>query len=389
MQLKFRLVFLLLMVSSFIAAAEISAPSVRKLEDIVIYTNSQFHCAFPSVVRRPDGELLVAFRRAPDWRPLGAKSYTHTDPNSYLVSVRSKDDGKTWSEEPQLIFAHPFGGSQDPCLLQLTNGTILCGSYGWSFVATNILQTLKKPIFNHRQFVFMGGYLLRSTDGGNVWEKPIIPSPSKNETRLDLFGKPVPAYNRGAMCEGKDGRIFWAVAAQTSTNVSRTSVHLMTSDDQGTTWNYSCPIATSDKVAFNETSLYQTPKGDLVAFLRTAGFGDRTCIARSTDGGKSFQKWEDAGFQGHPHFALRLPDERVLLVYGYRHKPMGIRARVLDAECSNFATAKEIILRDDGGSEDLGYPWATMVGKDRALVVYYFNRANGSRHIAGTFLGID
>ena len=78
----------------------------------------------------------------------------------------------------------------------------------------------------------------------------------------------------------------------------------------------------------------------------------------------------------------------MLLVYGYRHPPYGIRARVLDPECKNVASAEEIILRDDGGDGDLGYPWATLVSRNRALVVYYFNRANGTRHIAGTFLQI-
>ena len=42
-----------------------------------------------------------------------------------------------------------------------------------------------------------------------------------------------------------------------------------------------------------------------------------------------------------------------------------------------------------GGNGDLGYPWATMVSRDRVLVVYYFNRANGTRHIAGTYLQIQ
>lgn len=138
---------------------------------------------------------------------------------------------------------------------------------------------------------------------------------------------------------------------------------------------------------FNETSLYETPKGDLLAFVRTEGFNDHTVLARSSDHGRSFQ-WQDAGFQGHPHHAIRLPDKRVLLVYGYRHVPYGVRARVLDSECTNPASAEEIILRDDGGNGDLGYSWATMASKNRALVVYYFNRADGPRHIAGTFLQI-
>jgi len=59
---------------------------------------------------------------------------------------------------------------------------------------------------------------------------------------------------------------------------------------------------------------------------------------------------------------------------------------VLNAESTNAASAEEIILRDDGGNGDLGYPWATLVSPDRVLVVYYFNLANGTRHIAGTYL---
>jgi hypothetical protein len=163
----------------------------------------------------------------------------------------------------------------------------------------------------------------------------------------------------------------------------------MVSEDKGSTWRYSCPVAQDPKITFNETSVYETPKGDLVAFMRTGGMDDHLCIARSTDHGKSFKQWEDMGFQGHPFFAMRLPDGRALLVYGYRHPPFGIRARVLNAECSNIATAPEVILRDDGGNFDLGYPWATMISEKRALIVYYFNRADGPRTIAGTVVEIE
>jgi hypothetical protein len=189
------------------------------------------------------------------------------------------------------------------------------------------------------------------------------------------------------MCEGNDGKLFWVSAASAS-KAGATETHLLVSTDKGTTWQYSCPVARDEKISFNETSLYQTPKGDLVAFIRSENFDDHTVVARSTDNGKTFQPWIDAGFQGHPHYAMRLPDDRVLLVYGYRHAPYGIRARVLDPECSRFDT-REIILRDDGGNGDLGYPWAAMISKERALVVYYFNKEDGIRHIAGSFLALE
>ncbi len=364
------------------------APGIRKVEDIVIYQDETFYSAFPSIVRRPGGELIVAFRRAPERRALGEKGSTHTDPNSYLVLVRSRDGGNTWSKEPELIYANPVGGSQDPCMVQLRSGTIVCTSYGWALLQPEVASQLNDSL-RHGNFAFLGGYVLQSRDGGHSWRGPFYPPSVGADKTESVFRKPVPAYNRGAMCQGRDGRLYWVVAANTGTQPRRTENHLLISTDQGETWTYSCPVATDPKVTFNEASLYETPKGDLVAFIRTANFDDHTVVVRSTDGGKSFQPWEDAGFRGHPHHALRLPDRRVLLVYGYRHAPFGIRARVLNPECTDFSTAKELVLRDDGGNGDLGYPWASMISRKRALVVYYFNRANGIRHIAGTILEIS
>jgi len=362
-----------------------SIPGVRIEKDILIYKNDNFYVAFPSIIKRPNGEFLLAFRSAPDRKIFSEKSSSHVDPNSYLVSLRSKD-GEHWTKDPELIYAHPFGGSQDPCLLQLRDGTIICASYGWAFLRPDGMKNLKSPHFIAGEAVFLGGYLLRSINGGRKWEGPYYPMHIEPEINFNPMGKPVPAYNRGALVEGKSGRIFWAVAA--SDAPGKTSVHLINSDDKGLTWNYSSPVAVDEKISFNETSVYETPKGDLVAFLRTAGFGDQACIARSTDGGKTFSRWQSMGFKGHPMNALRLPDNRVLITYGYRHKPYGIRARILNAECTDFATAPEMILREDGGSGDLGYTWPVQLDKKRVLVVYYFNSDNGTRSIEGTILTI-
>jgi hypothetical protein len=371
------------------------SPGMHKIKDIVIYKDSLFYSAFPSVVKRPDGEFLVAFRRAPDRRLFGQQGISHTDPNSYLMMVRSHDS-ETWTKEPELIFAHPLGGSQDPCLLQLKNGTLICTSYVWELIRPDA-----DTVFNRKltlvqgkskyspAFTFLGGYLIRSVDGGKTWKGPIYPASVPADVQVDIFGNKLPAYNRGALCEGKNGRIYWAVAAKDSDSPSKTSVYLMTSDDKGLSWNYSAPIAVDKKISFDETSIMETPKGNLVAFLRTADMpNEYSCIARSTDGGKSFQ-WQSLGFYGYPLHALRLPDNRVLLTYGYRHKPYGIRGRILNAECTDFASAPEFVIRNDGGSGDLGYSWSEMMDQNRVLVVYYFNHNNGNRYIAGSIIEID
>ncbi|GAA4447457.1 hypothetical protein GCM10023091_42330 [Ravibacter arvi] len=361
-----------------------AVPGVKKIKDVMIYQDSAFYSSFPSVIRKADGELLVAFRRAPNRRIFGEKGNNHVDHNSYLVSVRSTD-GENWTKKPDLIYAHAFGGSQDPCMLQLRDGTVLCTSYGWQQVRPDGVPNLKQPYFDAGGYIFLGGYLVRSSDGGKSWQGPYYPLHIKPERHFNAYGEKAPAYNRGALYEAKNGTILWIVAAHDS--IKKTSNYLITSKDKGLTWEYTGEVARDPKISFNEASVIETPKGDIVGFLRTAGFEDNAVIARSTDGGKTF-KWQSMGFKGHPMNALQLPDGRVLITYGYRHKPYGIRARILNAECTNFATAPEITLREDGGNTDIGYTWPVQLDGNRVLIVYYFNKENGLRHIAGTIVEI-
>ncbi|WP_286833420.1 sialidase family protein [Sphingobacterium sp. UBA7038] len=367
--------------------AQQARKGATKIKDIVIYEDSLFYAAFPSIVKTKDNSFLLAFRRAPERRVFGESHTMHVDPNSYLVQLSSKD-GEEWPTDPKLLYAHAFGGSQDPCLLRLRDGTLLCASYGWSFLRDDGLKKLKGIHFQSSDGTFLGGYLLSSNDNGKTWQGPIYPPAISQEVHHDMYGKKVPVYNRGAMVEGKSGRLYWVVAATDNAQSKKTSNYLMVSDDKGRSWNYLSVVAEDPKISFNETSIYETPKGALVAFLRTADYNDHACIARSTDGGKTF-KWKSMGFKGHPLQALRLPDDRVMIVYGYRHKPYGIRARILNAECTDFESSGEIVIREDGGSGDIGYPWAVMLDSNRVLVTYYFNKNNGTRYIAGTILQLQ
>ncbi len=70
--------------ASFSLAGRAAPRPWAKIKDLIIYKDPHFYSAFPSIVRRPAGELIVAFRRAPDRRRVGAKGITHTDPNSNL-----------------------------------------------------------------------------------------------------------------------------------------------------------------------------------------------------------------------------------------------------------------------------------------------------------------
>lgn len=89
------------------------------------------------------------------------------------------------------------------------------------------------------------------------------------------------------------------------------------------------------------------------------------------------------GRGGNPPTLTRLPDGRLCLTYGYRDAPFGMRATVSEDEGTTWG--EEIILRDDGGNHDIGYP-RTVLRPDGTLVtMYYYNEAaEGERYIAAT-----
>jgi hypothetical protein len=335
-------------------------------------------------VQRPDGELLCAFRRAPSRKYLyGAPHDTHTDPNSQLVLLRSGDDGDTWTTSPELLYAHPLGGSQDPCMVQLNGGTIVCTSYGWAQLP---LTETTGP--QQLRYQFMGGHVLQSHDDGKSWRGPFIPPDIRDGASSASVARPT--FNRGAPIVSSKGELLWAAVKSGAEGARQpSSVHLLASHDGGKSWEVRGAIAADPKVTFNETSLVQTQRGDIVAFLRTDGLKGHGAIARSADDGRTWSAWQDLGYHAEPLQATRLQDGRILLAYGYRRKPYGVRARLLNADASDAATAPEFVISDDGGAVDLGYPWSLQLQDGNVLVVYYMNVADGPRHIAGTLLRLD
>jgi len=142
---------------------------------------------------------------------------------------------------------------------------------------------------------------------------------------------------------------------------------------------------------------YLLPSGRMLCALRCQR--DPTGVMwtelyKSDDGGRSWGFLSRVNDFGAPGSLVRLPDGRLVMVYGYRLMPSGIRARVSEDEGKSWGG--ELIVRDDGGSWDLGYPnaWATKDGK--VGVIYYFNSKDdpvqvngGKRHIQRSIFSVD
>ena len=107
---------------------------------------------------------------------------------------------------------------------------------------------------------------------------------------------------------------------------------------------------------------------------------------RSDDAGKTWQHLndpiDDLG-SGNPPALVRLADGRLCITYGWRGERSRMGAKISEDEGRTWSP--EIVLRDDGDGEDMGYS-RTVQRPDGALVtVYYYTAPNRpERFIAAT-----
>lgn len=353
---------------------------LRKIEDIIIYKDGNYN-AFPNVIRNESGDILVAFRQAPD-RQRQYGDATHHDPASKAVYVTSSDEGKTWDSQVSILYDDFFLGVQDPCINVLKDGSIFCTYFTWKVLEEADVPepTPKDSKIFDKWYARPGGvYSIRSNNGGATWDKPI---------QIMQTGQ----FVRGNLVELDDGTLLLPMYVHPQ---DESQSLVAATKDRGVTWETRGVLASSQDCLFQEPNLYQTESGKLVAFIRSAKMDPSlsklekhplyTC--ESVDEGRTWTNLtEHAIYSPSPFHALRLQSGNVLLTYGYRNMPgSGIRAFVLDSECSNIAEAEETILRDDGLGGDIGYPSSIQLDNGDILITYYFyDEDKGVRYIAGT-----
>ncbi len=375
---------------------------LRKAQDVVIYKDERFYSAFPSAITLADGSVLLVFRRAPEPRwllgpdaPAPLRGWvSHVHERSHHAMIRLDATSLKPTGDAVALPMNPLAADQDSSLLLTRQGRILLGSFSWygfpppfvDYVRPHVFGLHGGPQRDGEYFAFFGGFVRASDDGGRTWSDHdyLPPMPEAGDFipgKRPRFGGAI----RGRAVES-GGEILLPVYA--SKNVAaRSAAHCYVSADQGNTWEYRACVAmdAANKVHMHEPAFHRCPSGKIVCFIRCEALDDHLVTAESADNGRSWSPWKKQDVIGHPYNPLALPDGSVLLVYGYRHKPFGIRARVLDPECADFS-GPEIVLRDDGAGFDLGYPWATRLLDGRVLVTYYISVADGIRHIAGTLL---
>lgn len=352
------------------------------IQHMNIYKDANYN-TFPSVVKRPDGSILVGFRQAPDRRP--AYGHGHLDPSSKAVTVKSTD-GINWGKEVSILYDHFLYGVQDPSLNQLRDGTLLATFFMWK-----VMDQEDVTERGHRDKAVYGKWVAkpagvcttRSTDGGETWDEPIP--------------FPIPGAVRGNGVELDDNSVLIPLYCRQEGGLSH--VRIMRTSDRGQSWSTLAVIESEDGHHFHEPTLHKTPAGKLIIFTRSLnsqielGQEERRSplyTFESEDNGHTWSRpVQRAYYSPSPFHALQLDNGTVMLTYGYRQKPYGIRVILLDQECVNWEDAQEIVLREDGEGFDIGYTSAVQLDDGKVLVTYYyFDKDDGFRYIAGTLCEI-
>ena len=370
---------------------------MKIIESKTIYRDGEY-VAFPNLARLKNGQVICAFRHALDRQKEYGRA-THVDPSAKDVFIVSPDGGDTFDPHLHVILDDEMS-EQDPCVNVLSDGRIIVTYFRWALVPIGQgAATWGKDVFEKYGRSLHGKYdcypdgasYSISDDNGQTW---------RHMPPLHMLGVPSAGGVRGNIVELPDGALLMPFYGSLQLGeLSRSG--LIRSDDRGETWYYYSLMALDNACQKNylEANIYRTESGRLVGLYRTqtdytlpgVKFDDTYLnlhISVSEDDGKTFGPVEEIkGLWGSsPFHALRLKSGKVLLTYGYRRSPYGIRARLCNAELTDIAEAEEIILRDDGVDGDLGYPNAIQLDNGDILVCYYINNPDGIRTIDVTRL---
>ncbi|MDH3251349.1 MAG: glycoside hydrolase [Ignavibacteria bacterium] len=325
-----------------------------------IYESQSDYCAWPSVCRTADGDLLVLFTRTEE----------HLGPDGEIVLCRSSDSGSSW-HAPEVIFDTPLDDRESGVTL-LADGTIL--GHIWSTfhtpgtyealpplayeepMLTRWIEYVRRPEYRGAKEM-QGGWLIMSSDGGSSWSTPRRGKDSVHGgIQLANGSLLIASYRR-----------------------ERDSISVHVADSPFSSWRQIASIASPqpDSLRFGEPHVLQIASGRVIMMIRvtTRPYDDRDprCVLWGTysdDDGKTWATPSATPLWGFPPHLTQLSDGRVLCTYGYRREPFGQRACISE-DGVHWTLEHEVILREDAPNGDLGYPASVELEPGIILSIYY------------------
>ena len=345
--------------------------SVEVLSTQVLCRQPGRYIGWPSVVRTREGELIAAFSGDRD---------AHVCPWGKTQLIRSRDDGRTWSE-PVTITDGPLD-DRDVGIIETPRGTLLVAWFtsvafvewadrlrknygdamvdGWADRIRSVTPALRER--------WLGNWTRRSTDGGRTWDEPV---------------RTVGTAPHGPIALG-DGRLLYVGRGQVDGEPAITAEESL---DDGLSWQVigSIPVAPGESMDdLHEPHVVETAGGRLVAMIRYQPKDlDQHYMrqAESDDGGRTWSVMHPTPLWGLPPHLIRLSNDWLVVAYGRRKPPFGERIAISrdGGETWEGGEDGEGIEISSGPNGDLGYPASTELADGSVFTVYYQIAAPGEK----------
>ncbi len=355
------------------SGADIPPPpfTVRDLK--VISPQPEYYAGWPTVARRSNGELWVAWS--------GGREQ-HVCPFGQVVAMSSRDAGETWTW-PRVLLDSALD-DRDAGVAETSKGTLIVTTFSslayepslasaeksgqWPAEKLARWQAAHRRLNAESRVKELGQWMLRSTDGGISWSSRYACEPNSPHG-------PVPL---------RDGRLLYA-GKELWTGKRRTG--FWESKDDGITWRClaELPARPGDHADnYHELHAAETVDGRIIAHIRNENptHNNETLQSESADGGNTWSVPErprltdgSAGVWGLPSQLLRLRDGRLLMTYGHRRPPLGNQARLSSDHGRTWSPP--MTLTSDAASGDLGYP-STVELDDHTLLTVWYEVMKGS-----------
>jgi hypothetical protein len=321
---------------------------------------------FPVIQKLADGSVAVVARDGD----------LHIGQRGRLIMITSNDGGESWSMPSVVTGEGP--DDRNPAFGQAPDGSLVV-----AFVKLNRYVSGRYAPDAPIDWDHPLCYVTRAENPHAGWSTPVrLPLPPGS---YSPYGKMVNLAD-GTMLMSMYGRRFLDGRVEEDD-----AAFILRSPDGGRSWGDLSVIASG---GFNETALECLPGGRLVAALRREYRDQRRADdvwqAVSEDGGLTWRQPRRITRKGeHPADLLRLHSGRMLLTYGQRNPPYGVRAMVSDDDGESWDEDQRITLVGEAATSDCGYPSSVQLDDGAILTAYYVYESFGPfQAIVGTNMGI-
>ena len=367
----------------------------RLVDSIVVYRELHSYCSHPCIAKLANGDWLVAFSACTQRQP-----YTHppNDPQFINLISRSSDHGASW-EAPRVAPNYDWYGVEVPGIAQISNGDVLLNQWRFHWYPVELAKKLWsegeqrsyiedsvthhwRPADSDADWANHGYTYARANDGAYVHISRDCGATWELTVPLDIAPYQA-AFSPQGTIENKNGDLLLALGSHD--HDPHGASFLVSSRDQGRSWQEPIEAARVEGLTFTEPSLAESRSGKLIMMSReeTTGFIFQSV---SSDQGAYWAAPRKLPFWGFPTHCICMEDGRILIVFGRRRHPYGIRAAVSEDEGETWS--EELVLRDDLPNGNLGYPSVIEYLRGHFFAAYYGEDLEGVTCIQGTYFTI-